>query len=191
MRMVSTSPRATILLSVMSALIPTAMLLSAGMAVSARPPQFSDHPVPNVYRGEAALPKFGDPSQYHGTDLRCFGTDPQEYRGKRANFAGHFVIDACTCGTGCHYLFMWDALNGNFFGSVPIGAINIGPYGLGSVDGPIEYEGERYRVDSRLLIVEGCIEDTCDCAKRYYQWDGRRFKLLVKIVSRMPPEGRK
>jgi hypothetical protein len=86
---------------------------------------------------------------------------------------------------------MWDALSGNFFRRIAIGVINIGPYGLGSVHGPIEYQGEKYRVDSTLLIVEGCVEDTCDCAKRYYQWNGRRFKLLQKIPSRIPPECRK
>jgi hypothetical protein len=86
---------------------------------------------------------------------------------------------------------MWDALNGNFYRNLPFGLINIGPYGTGSIDPPIEYRGEQYRVDSTLLIVDGCIEGTCDCAERYYQWDGKRFKLLLKILSRMPPECRK
>jgi hypothetical protein len=175
----------------MSVLVRFAILLSAAIALSAKPPQFIDYPVLKVYRSEAALPKFGNPSQYDGTDLRCFGADRQSYAGKRANFAGHFVIDACTCGTGCHYLFMWDALNGNFFGRIPISVINVGPYGLGSEDGPIEYRGEQYRVDSALLIVEGCVEDTCDCSKRYYQWNGRRFRLLLKVPSKIPPECRK
>ena len=172
-------------------LAPFVILISAALALSAKPPQFVDFPVSKVYRGRAALPKFGHPSQYQGTDLRCFGADRQSYADKRANFAGHYVIDACTCGTGCRYLFMWDALNGNFFGRLPIGVINIGPYGFGSVDRPVEYQGEQYRVDSRLLIVDGCVEDTCDCAMRYYRWDGRRFRLFLKTPSRVPPECRK
>jgi hypothetical protein len=132
---------------------PTAILFLAVLALSVKSPQFSDYQVPKVYRGKTVAPKFGDPAHYHGTDLRCFGADPQDYAGRRANFAGHFVIDTCTCGSGCHYLFMWDAVNGRFYGRLPIGAIDIGPYGLGSIDRPVKYRGEEYRVDSALLIV--------------------------------------
>jgi hypothetical protein len=153
-----------------------------------RPPQVTDFPVRTVYRGGPALPKFGDPAQYHGTDLRCFRGNAESYAGRRANFAGHFVIGACTCGSGCHYLFMWDAANGRSYGRLPIGAIDTGPYGLGSVDRPVEYRGEYYRVDSSLLIVEGSVEDTCDCSTRYYRWDGARFKPLLKIPAKTPPD---
>jgi hypothetical protein len=42
------------------------------------------------------------------------------------NFAGHFVIDACTCGSGCHYLYMWDAVSGKFYQRLPPGVIDGG-----------------------------------------------------------------
>src|SRR5207249_1037383 len=122
-----------------------------------------------------------------GSDVRCFGGDPAEYAREQANFAGHFVLGTCTCGSGCHYLFKWDALSGKVYRQFPFGPINVGPFGLGANLPPIEYKGEQYRLDSTLLIIEGCIEDTCDCATRYYTWNGNRFRLILKKPSRKPP----
>ena len=30
---------------------------------------------------------------------------PADYSQEQVNFAGHFVVNACTRGAGCHYLF--------------------------------------------------------------------------------------
>jgi hypothetical protein len=148
---------------------------------SAELPSFQDYRVSNVYRGEAKPPDFGDPDQYS----RCF-QNPTDYAHERVNFAGHFVIGTCTCGSGCHYLFMWDALNGKFYRRFPFGPINIGPYGVGTDLPAIEYSGEQHVPDSALLIVDGCIEGTCDCGTRYYRWTGKRFQLLQRHESRVP-----
>jgi hypothetical protein len=147
-------------------------------------PRFEDYPISGVYRGTARLPDFGDPAQYEGAALRCFG-DAKQYSGARANFAGHFVIGTCTCGSGCHYIFVWDAITGRYYPQRPYGPINVGPYGEKAPF--IKYRGEMYRVNSSLLIAEGCIEDTCDCATRYYNWTGSRFNLIRKEQSRLPP----
>jgi hypothetical protein len=82
---------------------------------------------------------------------------------------------------------MWDGLNGKFYRWFPFGPINVGPYGLGSTVPPVGYKGEQFRVDSTLLIVEGCIEGTCDCATRYYNWNGGELKLILSRASRKPP----
>jgi hypothetical protein len=73
-------------------------------------------------------PDFGKRDQYEGTDLRCFGIDPAAYAKHEVNFAGHYVLDACTCGSGCHYLLMRDAMTGKFYQQVPPGVIDVGPY---------------------------------------------------------------
>jgi hypothetical protein len=160
-------------------------------AQPAKVPQFQDYRVSDPYRGAVKSPDFGNLERYSGTELRCYGGDPEEYTKKRANFAGHFVIDICSCGSGCHYLFLWDALTGKFYHRFPFGSINVGPYGLGAASRPIEYEGEQYRLDSSLLILEACIEDTCDCARRYYSWNGSQFQLILKQASSMPPNCQK
>jgi hypothetical protein len=123
--------------------------LASGQSV--RLPSFQDYRVAGVYRGRSKAPEFGNPDQPSGSDLRCFGGDPAEYARQQANFAGHFVIGACTCGSGCHYLFMWDALTGKVYRQFPFGPINIGPYVLGANLPPVEYKGEQYRLDSTLL----------------------------------------
>lgn len=154
---------------------------------SVKVPHFEDYRVLSVYRGPVKPPRVGNLDQYSGTDSRCFGGGPAESAKKRVNFAGHFVVAACSCGSGCHYLYMWDPLTGKFYPHFPFGSINIGPYGIGETVPPFEYKGEQYHVDSRLLIVEACIEDTCDCATRYYSWKGNQFKLILKQPTRMPP----
>lgn len=95
-------------------------------------PRFEDYKVSNLYNGIVRPPGFGDPGQYSGADLRCFGGDPSEYARASVNFAGHFVIESCTCGSGCHSLFMWDALNDRFYG-IPAGAIDVGPFDAGGM----------------------------------------------------------
>lgn len=150
------------------------------------PPRFEDFPVPSVYRGAVKPPAFGDRSRLEGTDLRCFG-DLTDYVDAKVNFAGHFVIGTCTCGSGCHYLFMWDASTGKFYERLPPGVIDVGPYRGRDVPPPgIIYNGEQFQANSSLLIVEGCIEDTCDCGVRYYRWNGSRFELILKQPARMP-----
>jgi hypothetical protein len=92
-------------------------------------PTFTDYHVAGTYEGAVKQPVFGRREQYSGADLRCFGEDPAAYSIMRVNFAGHFVVAACTCGSGCHYLFLWDAENGKVYRDFPFGAINVGPYG--------------------------------------------------------------
>ena len=88
---------------------------------------------------------------------------------------------------GCHSLYMWDAKTGRFYPRLPPGVIGVGPYARRGVQPPgIVYMGEQYRPDSGLLIVEGCVDDTCDCAKRYYRWTGSQFKLILRQPVRMP-----
>jgi hypothetical protein len=167
------------------------LTLTAGSSQAARPPRFQDYPVQNIYRGKVEAPKFGDLSKYEGTDVRCYGGEPSTYAAEPVNFAGHFVISACPCGTGCQYLFMWDALSGKVYLHFPFGPIDVGPYSDGSNFPLLVHKGEEYRTDSSLLVVEGCIEDTCDCARRYYNWNGRRFNLLLRQATPIPPKCKK
>jgi len=161
--------------------------LPSGNGQSAVSPRFEDFPVSNVYRGVVKPPYFGNRDHYQGADLRCFGGDPTDYANKEVNFAGHFVISTCTCGSECHYLFMWDAISGRFYQRIRPGAINVGPYARRGVQPPgIVYQGEQYRPNSSLLIEEGCVEDTCDCATRYFRWTGNQFKLILRQPVRMP-----
>lgn len=43
-----------------------------------------------------------------------------------------------------------------------------------------------FKINSRLLIVRGCPEDT-NCASSFYEWTGRGLKLILKIPATMKP----
>lgn len=154
------------------------------------PPHFADFPLAAIYRNPVKPPTFGSTEKFEGTEIRCFAVEAGEFAKERVNFAGHFIIGTCPCGSGCHSLFMWDAITGKFYQRLPPGVIDVGPYDTAGPD-PVEYKGEQYRVDSSLLIVDGCIEGSCDCATRYYRWDGSRFRKISSVVSRVPAKCRK
>ena len=150
-------------------------------------PRFRDYPVADIYRGPVRPPEVGSLSQYTGSDLRCFGEGAAGFINQSINFSGHFVIAACTCGSGCRYLFLWDAKDGRLYRDLPFGAFNVGPYGSGQ-SGSILYKGENYQVRSSLLILEGCIEGTCDCSTSYYYWTGKRFILILRRMPKQLPK---
>lgn len=157
-------------------------------AAKRRTPQFDDYRVSRLYTGETKPPNFGDPGQYQGAELRCLGTDPTGYSDEHPNFAGQYVVDTCTCGTGCHFLFMWDAISGKlFYRNLPFKPLNIGPYLSSSPQSTqVTYSGEEYRLDSSLMVIEACFGETCDCAKRFYRWTGSEFKLILKQPVQLP-----
>jgi hypothetical protein len=166
-------------------IIAGSVLVSSVLAQHAKKPVFGDFRVSSIYRGAVRQPSFGNLDQYSGTDLRCFSPDPSEFSRLTVNFAGHYVLAKCTCGSGCHYLFFWDAEDGKVFRMFPFGAINVGPYRSPTGELTLHYQGEEYRADSRLLVVDGCFEGTCDCGKHYYSWSASTFQLVWK-ESRVP-----
>jgi hypothetical protein len=147
-------------------------------------PRFEDYPVAR-YTGRVVAPKFRDQRQYSGTDSRCLASDYKDYSAERVNFAGHLVIAQCGCGTGCFYLFMWDARTGRLNHPLPFGPFNVGPYfdNLHRDAAPISYSGASFQSGSKLLVIEGCREGTCECGTWYYAWNENAFRLLRKVST--------
>jgi hypothetical protein len=166
--------------------VAAACLSGSVLCPKSRIPTFTDYRV-DTYEGAVKQPDFGRLEQYSGIDLRCFGGDPAAYSALRVNFAGHFVLAACSCGSGCHYLFLWDAESGKVYRDFPFGSINVWPYGSAARLAQAEYAGEQYQADSNLLVLDGCFEGTCDCAKRYYVWNEMRFRPIFRQQDRLPP----
>ena len=88
------------------------------------PPQFSDYPVSEVFRGRPVRPA---PS---------VGISPTQLPAA-PNFAGHFMVVTWGCGTECQQLDILDAKNGRVYS--PPFAPRL---------------GAAYRVDSALLMVD-------------------------------------
>ncbi len=83
-------------------------------------------------------------------------------------------------------LYIWDGSTGEVYLRFPSMPIDVGPFLGGGVSPSVEYKGEEFRADSSLLIIEGCVEQTCNCARRFYNWDGKRFKLLMRQAVQKP-----
>ena len=161
------------------------LLCGIGSAQVSRP-TFADYRVTSIYAGPTRPPRLGRMDRYTGTDLRCFGEDPTTYAAMPVNFAGHFVLGQCSCGSGCSYLYLWDARTGAFYRDLPFGPLDVGPYGDLKGHPVITYAGASYRADSSLLILDGCFEGTCDCAKRFYVWKSSVFQLIQRQPGRVP-----
>ncbi|HEX9256309.1 MAG TPA: hypothetical protein VF938_12220, partial [Candidatus Angelobacter sp.] len=48
---------------------------------------------------------------------------------------------------------------------------------LAESEGGHEYQGAVYQLKSRLLIADGCPEET-NCGTYYYEWSDNKFKRL-------------
>ena len=44
-----------------------------------------------------------------------------------------------------------------------------------------------YRLDSRLLVVHGCPDQSTECRLYYYEWIHDRFRLLMSVRARLEP----
>lgn len=160
--------------------------LCEGLVVADRVPQFADYRAA-VFVGQAAIPRFVrgrvGGKMFPEGDLRCVGTDAERMRrfsGLRPNFAGHYVLYRCSCGSGCVYPFVWDAKSGDIVRDLPFGSLDIGAPSS-------RYGGMIFEVGSRLLIADGRFElDNPDesqheVARKYFLLVNRKFRMIKSI----------
>ena len=128
------------------------------LAAAAQVPNFSDHPVEQVFKGQAAKPVLITPFQKRfRTQIRHQATSPP-------NFAGHYRIVQWGCGSSCVSIVIVD---------LETGAVYSPPFSVLGYAAPYKYEGGddelEYRVSSGLLVARGCPEDK-NCGTYYYVW---------------------
>jgi hypothetical protein len=173
----------------MSVLVTVLLLVSNGSTGSRRQstktsfPRFEDFPVTPRFRGKPAEPAL--------TKRQAFRTRIQEAARKGPNFAGHYTVAEWGCGSGCVSIAIVDAVSGRLYYRVPFAGLAI-PY-QGTAAGR-EYKGLEYRLNSSLLIADGCPEDPesddssaagRDCGTKYYTWERNRFVLRASVAA--PP----
>ena len=88
---------------------------------------------------------------------------------KPPNFSGHYRIVTWGCGTDCHGFAIVNRKTG----------VAITPKGIDYVAGAMGNDQPRidFRLDSRLLVLNGLINDE-DEGSFFYEWTGRSLKLL-------------
>ena len=120
---------------------------------------------------------------------RNFRTRIREGAEKGPNFSGHYTVVEWGCGTGCVVFVVIDAASGRVYHAMPFDSLSV-PY-EGTADGRV-YKGPVYRLDSSLLIADGCPEDLHSakpnwqdaCGTHYYKWERGRFVLITSVTVR-------
>jgi hypothetical protein len=134
-------------------------------------PRFEDYRVPTPIPARKARAEVAN----HAPD---FEKQIAQSAKEGPDFAGHFVVEQWTCGSLC-----------TEFVIVNIKTLEIHrpKFSVSYMCPAVESEGElSYRLDSRLLVVNGAIEthnskgEQIDgpCGKFYYEWDGRALKVI-------------
>lgn len=174
------SPRRAATLGLAGLLLPLAVLalMNTGAEAMGGPPaesgpRYVDYPAAAIYRGRVAEPRFRP-----GAD-RWPDSDPR-FRGQVAidlakgpDFAGAYVVVMTSCGTGCSYVVIVDARTGEIYQHLPFRMVVAGP--------PEQYRGLMFRLTSRLLTVEGFIDQSVRPTRAYYEWSGRSLRLLRTV----------
>lgn len=145
-------------------------------------PTFEQFPVSTVYRGTLHPPLLRTPLE------RRYRTRIREAVREGVNFAGHYVLAKWGCGTGCYKFAVVDAVTGVIFDPPFEGfqgvyvhywnsATRVWPHFDGQ--GRWWCSGREYRVESRLLVMEGCISNAgVQCGRTYLEMTNSGLKKL-------------
>ena len=178
-------------------LIPLATALFAcpqpAQVAGARSPDFKNYGANTKFTGSPAKPRFTNPAELRvgrvpsRTDLHPDSVEMYRQAvtldaAKGPNFAGMFTIAQWSCGTGCSSMIVVNARTGRLYRQMPFSTLEI--INPGSED----YGGLSYRIDSTLLIVDGCThvrQLDSGCNRIYYKWVPPAFVLLGRVP--LPP----
>jgi len=148
------------------ALLAAAVTLSFGAANGqTKALRFEDFRVTNIYRRRSAHIDFSD------AGARMYRTRLTEAAKSKSNFAGHYIITDWGCGTECFVPVAIDARTGKvyFFGF----SVSYSPF---ATDVAMEY-----RLDSKLIVINGYLEDEHGQKEHgtySYKWQNNRLVLL-------------
>src|SRR5262249_54541160 len=120
-------------------------------------PRFEDYPVARVFEGRPARPIFLRNRDKLKEKDKSFRVKVAQGLANGPNFAGHYSVVEWGCGRDCVEFVIADTMTGRLF------------YHSGSIFSPLmipeqgaasgrPYAGLEYRLDSGLLIADGCSE---------------------------------
>jgi hypothetical protein len=150
-------------------LIALAALVGASYPASAEDtPSFADYPAAPAYHGRNAAPVLAS------KDDRQFRTMIRNGAREKPNFNGHYIVTIWGCGTDCAMGAIIDAITGKIV-SLPVVAGT--PEGVAADD--LHFA---YRLDSRLFVMNGMINEDPPMGSHYFTFDGTALKQVKTIV---------
>ena len=161
------------------ALLATAAVIGASLHAANNKLNFKDFPVAEQYRGPLHSPELDPadpPESLKNWSITVAATLP-------ADFAGHYRVVKFSCGTECTAYVITDVISGRLMveGSADF------PYEVGPAQRPKLPRGLEYKLNSRLLVIHGCVPDA-PCGSYYYVVDGDQLRLKTVVEFKPQPE---
>lgn len=131
-------------------------------------PDFKAYAVEKIYTGAPAAPKLN-------RDQRTFRTRIREGAKSPVQFAGHYTVPRWGCGAGCSTFVIVDSITGAVYSG-----FNVADLPAAWIEKHGEQEQMEFRPNSRLIKINGCInEENCGFYD-YAMIEGKGLKLLRK-----------
>ena len=141
-------------------------------------PQFKDYPAKGKYAGKNARVVLKGDDRNYRTRLR-------EAARETPNFAGHYIIAAWGCGAGCLMGAVIDANTGKVYWF---------PHTIccwNETNRDEDFKPIEFRPNSRLIVFTGLRDEKDgDQGAHFYEFDGKRFKLIRTIAAPPADPGR-
>jgi hypothetical protein len=149
-------------------------LLFAATAGAQEPkprPSFDDFPVKKIWKGKPAAPKLNKDDRFFRTRIRLGAKAPVQ-------FAGHYTLPGWGCGTSCEAFVIVDSITGRVVYDGP--AVSDPPFTWIDEHPAESYERIEFRPSSRLLKINGCLNEEICGFYDYEMVDGKGLKLIRK-----------
>jgi hypothetical protein len=145
-----------------------ALVLASGIAWAEDAPDFTAYPGAAAYRGPDAAPVLAT------KEAREFRTMIRAAAREKPNFDGHYIVSTWGCGTDCEMGAIIDAITGKVM-SLPVVAGT--PRDV--ADDDLHFA---YRLDSRMIVMNGMIREEPPMGSHYFEFDGTALKPVKTIV---------
>ncbi len=158
-------------LQIMQAAICVFLIMSAAVPAqkpkSARP-DFKEFAVERIYTGAPAVPKLS-------RNQRSFRTMIRQGAKSKVEFAGHYTVPRWGCGSGCSTFVILDSITG----AVDDG-FNVADLPIAWMEKHGEHERMEFRPNSRLIKINGCINEQNCGFYDYAMIEGKGLRLVRK-----------
>jgi len=164
-----------------SVFVAAAFCVAAGQGGAPSFDQFRVTEAP--YKGKPAAPVI------KSAEDRRFRTMIRTGAAQGPNFARRFTVVEWGCGAGCVSVVVVDAATGEIH-HAPFKTLGwqLRKYEGKYTSNDDKFEQLVYKVDSRLLVARGCLDESDKCSSYFWEWNAGQFKLVKAIPAGVIPE---